>query len=107
MMNIQKMMKQAQQMQQKMGQMQEELANKEFEGISGGGMVKVTVNGKGSMLKLSLDDSLIVIDEKEMLEDLIIAAFNDAKNKSDSTAQDEMSKLTGGLGLPADMKLPF
>ncbi len=107
MMNIQKMMKQAQQMQQKMGQMQEELASREFEGAAGGGLVKAVVSGKGNMVKLHIDASLLVADEKEILEDLVIAAFNDAKNKADSTANDEMGKLAGGLGLPADFKLPF
>jgi DNA-binding YbaB/EbfC family protein len=107
MMNIQKMMKQAQQMQQKMVQMQEELSAREFEGKAGGGMVTIIVSGKGEMRKASIDDSLLNVEEKEMLEDLIVAAFNDAKAKADATAQDEMSKLTGGMGLPADMKLPF
>ncbi len=106
-MNIQKMMKQAQQMQQKMGQMQEDMASREFDGTSGGGLVKVVVSGKGNMIKLNIDASLLMADEKEMLEDLVVAAFNDAKNKADSTANDEMGKLTSGLGLPADMKLPF
>jgi nucleoid-associated protein EbfC len=107
MMNIQKMMKQAQQMQQKMLQMQDELGAKEYEGNAGGGLVKVTVNGKGAMLKAAIDSSLIVADEKEMLEDLIVAAYNDAKNKADGAASDEMGKLTGGMGLPADFKMPF
>jgi DNA-binding YbaB/EbfC family protein len=107
MMNIQKMMKQAQQMQQKMMQMQDELGAKEYEGNSGGGLVKVTVNGKGVMLKANIDGSLMVADEKEILEDLIVAAYNDAKNKADSAAGEEMNKLTGGMGLPADFKMPF
>lgn len=106
-MNIQKMMKQAQQMQQKMMQMQDELGAKEYEGNSGGGLVKVTVNGKGVMLKANIDGSLMVADEKEILEDLIVAAYNDAKNKADSAAGEEMNKLTGGMGLPADFKMPF
>jgi nucleoid-associated protein EbfC len=107
MMNIQKMMKQAQQMQQKMVQMQEELGSREFEGKAGGGMVSVIIGGKGDMRKATIDASLMNVDEKEMLEDLIVAAFNDAKAKADATTQEEMSKLTGGMGLPADMKLPF
>lgn len=106
-MNIQQMMKQAQKMQQKMAEMQKELEGRETEGVAGGGMVKVTLNGKGNMLKLSVDKSLVDPEEKEMMEDLIIAAFNDAKGKVESSFNDEMGKLTGGMGLPADFKLPF
>ncbi len=106
-MNIQKMMKQAQEMQSKMQQMQEELEAKTYEGAAGGGMAKVTINGKGLMQKLSLDDSLIDVEEKEMLEDLIVAAYNDAKAKAEDATADERGKLTGGLNLPAGMKLPF
>ena len=106
-MNLQKMMKQAQEMQSKMAQMQEELETKEYEGAAGGGMVKVTLNGKGTMKGLSVDDSLMDADEKEMLEDLIVAAHNDAKQKAESDTADQMSQLTGGLQLPPGMKLPF
>ena len=106
-MNIQKMMKQAQEMQSKMQQMQEELEHKEYEGSAGGGMAKVVVNGKGAMKKLTLDDSLIDVEEKEVLEDLIVAAFNDAKTKAEEDTAEEMGKLTGGLQLPPGMKLPF
>ncbi len=106
-MNLQKMMKQAQEMQSKMAQMQEELESREFEGASGAGMVKVTLTGKGAMTKLSIDASLMNADEKDMLEDLIIAAHNDAKTKADDGAADEMKKLTGGLQLPPGMKMPF
>jgi DNA-binding YbaB/EbfC family protein len=106
-MNIQKMMKQAQEMQKKLQQQQEEMQVREFEGASGGGMAKVTINGKGQMLKLQLDDSLIDVEEKEMLEDLIVAAFNDAKHKADEAMSDSMSDITGGLQLPPGMKLPF
>lgn len=80
-MNIQGIMKQAQAMQKRMEEMQEKLAQEEVEGVSGGGMVKVTLNGKFEMKKLELDGSLLNIDEKDILEDLIIAAYNDAKNK--------------------------
>ncbi len=107
MMNIQKMMKQAQQMQTKMQQMQEELEQKEYEGSAGGGLAKVVVSGKGAMKKLELDDSLIDVEEKEVLEDLIVAAFNDAKTKAEDATADEMGKLTSGMNLPAGMKLPF
>lgn len=106
-MNIQKMMKQAQEMQSKMQQMQEDIEAKSYEGAAGGGMAKVTINGKGLMQKLTLDDSLIDVEEKEMLEDLIVAAYNDAKAKAEDATADEMGKLTGGLNLPAGMKLPF
>lgn len=106
-MNLQKMMKQAQEMQNKITQMQEELESKEYEGASGGGMVKLTMNGKGIMKSLSIDDSLMDKDEKEMLEDLIVAAHNDAKQKAETDTADEMGKLTGGLQLPPGMKLPF
>lgn len=80
-MNIQGIMKQAQAMQKRMEEMQEKLAQEEVEGVSGGGMVKVTLNGKFEMKKLELDGSLLNIDEKDILEDLIIAAYNDAKTK--------------------------
>lgn len=106
-MNLQKMMKQAQDMQNKMAQMQEELESREFEGASGGGMVKLSLTGKGALTKLSIDASLMNADEKDMLEDLIIAAHNDAKQKADDGASEEMKKLTGGLQLPPGMKLPF
>jgi DNA-binding YbaB/EbfC family protein len=106
-MNIQKMMKQAQQMQQKITELQADLEKRETEGAAGGGMVKVTLNGKGSMLKISIDPSLIDKDEKEMLEDLIVAAHNDAKGKVESSFNDEMGKVAGGLGLPGGLKLPF
>lgn len=106
-MNIQKMMKQAQQMQQKITDLQGELEQREVEGVAGGGMVKLTLTGKNTLLKLSLDDSLLDKDEKEMLEDLIIAAHNDAKKKVEDMFAEEMGKVTAGLGLPPGMKLPF
>lgn len=106
-MNIQKMMKQAQQMQQKIGELQAELETRETDGVSGGGMVKLTLNGKGNLLKLSIDPSIIDKDDKEVLEDLVIAAFNDAKTKVDASFNDEMGKVAGGMGLPGGLKLPF
>ncbi len=106
-MNIQKMMKQAQQMQQKITDMQTELEAREIEGTAGGGMVTVTLSGKGHMVKLSLDDSLFDGDEKDMLEDLIIAAHNDAKKKVEDMFSEEMGKVAGGMGLPPGMKMPF
>jgi DNA-binding YbaB/EbfC family protein len=106
-MNIQKMMKQAQEMQQKIADMQAKLEEEESEGSSGGGMVVVRLNGKGIMKKIAIDAKIIDPSEKEMLEDLIVAAFNDAKGKIEKTTNDEMSKIAGGLGLPSGMKLPF
>lgn len=104
-MDFNKLMKQAQNMQKKMVQAQEELAKKEFEGSSGGGMVHVKLNGKNEMVNLSIDPSLIDAEEKEMLEDLIVAAFNDAKKKVDEGTNDAMSGVAGGL--PPGMKMPF
>ena len=79
----------------------------EMTGASGGGMVQVTLNGKGEMRRIKIDKSLMTADEVEVLEDLIIAATSDAKNRVDAHLQEEMSKLTGGLNLPPGMKLPF
>ncbi len=106
-MNIQKMMKQAQQMQQKIQDVQAEAETKEFQGTSGGAMVTATMNGKGDALKLNVDASLVDAEDKDMMEDLIIAAFNDAKAKSEQMMEQEMSSVTGGMNLPAGMKLPF
>lgn len=105
--NLGAMMKQAQQMQSKMEEMQKRLADIEASGQAGAGMVTCTVSGKGELKKVKLDRSMIDADDLEMLEDLIVAAFNDAKVKAEVAMQDEMSKLTGGLNLPAGMKLPF
>lgn len=104
---IQALMKQAQEMQQKMTAMQEEIAGREYEGVAGGKLVTVLITGKGEMKKLSIDDSLFADNDKEMLEDLIVAAFNDAKHRADSDASDGMSSLTSGMSLPPGMKLPF
>ena len=106
-MNIQKMLKQAQEMQAKLGQVQADLEAREVEGNSGNGAVKLTLTGKGELLKITLDPSLLVTDEKEMLEDLIIAAHRDAKQKADAAAADAMGNATSGLKLPPGMKLPF
>lgn len=106
-MNLQKMMKQAQEMQNKFSQLQERLGDEEAEGSSGGGMVTAVMNGKGTLRRLNIDPSLLEKDEKETLEDLIIAAVNNAKAKLDETANAEMQKLSSGMGLPAGMKLPF
>jgi nucleoid-associated protein EbfC len=106
-MNLQKMMKQAQEMQTKFARMQEELGHQEMEGQAGGGMVKATVSGKGELRKLTIDPKIVDPEDVEMLEDLVIAAFNDAKGKMDEHANAEMQKMTSGMGLPPGMKLPF
>lgn len=106
-MNIQKMMKQAQDMQNKIAAMQAKLEEEETEGSSGGGMVVVSMSGKGLVKKLNIDKSLIDPNDKDMLEDLIVAAFNDAKNKVETNVSEQMAKITSGMGLPAGMKLPF
>ena len=105
--NIGQMMKQAQEMQARMAELQAKLDAVELTGASGGGMVQVTLNGKGEMKKLKLDKSLIDPNDTEVLEDLILAAFNDAKARVEAHVGEEMSKLTGGLKLPPGMKLPF
>ena len=105
--NFGQMMKQAQEMQAKMAEMQEGLEGLEISGGSGGGLVSVTLNGKGEMRAIKIDPSLVNADEVEMLEDLVTAAFNDAKAKVDAHVQEEMAKLTGGLNLPPGMSLPF
>ena len=107
MVNIGNMMKQAQQLQKKMGEVQEKLKSIEVEGISGGGMVKVIASAKGEIKRISIDDSLITKEEKEMTEDLIVAAVNDAKQKGELASQEEMKSVTGGIPLPPGMKLPF
>lgn len=105
--NLGQMMKQAQEMQQRMQDMQEELARVEISGASGGGMVKVTVTAKGEMRKIDIDPSLIVPEDRDMLEDLILAAHNDARAKADAYVHEETQKIMGGLKLPPGMKLPF
>ena len=100
------MMKQAQKMQEDMQKAQEEIANMTIDGQSGGGLVKVTMNGQHELVKVAIDDSLLA-DDKDMLEDLIAAAVNDASQKLAVASQQKMSGLTSGLDLPAGMKLPF
>ena len=107
MVNLGNMMKQAQELQKKMSEAQNKLNEIEVEGTSGGGLVKVIATAKGSFKTMSIDESLIKIEEKEILEDLIIAAINDAKQKGENAAQEQMKSLTGGLPLPPGMKLPF
>ena len=107
MVNIGNMMKQAQQLQKKMSDTQEKLNSIEVEGSSGGGMVKVISTAKGEIKRISIDDSLMKQEEKEITEDLIVAAINDAKQKGEAATQEEMKKVTGGISLPPGMKLPF
>jgi len=106
-MDIMGMMKKAQEMQAKLQEAQEELGRVEVEGLSGGGMVRVTMTAKGELRGVAIDPSLIVPSDKEMLEDLIVAAFADAKAKADRAAAEKMQALTAGLPLPPGMKLPF
>jgi DNA-binding YbaB/EbfC family protein len=105
--NLGQMMKQAQEMQSRMAELQERLNAVEMTGASGGGMVQVTLTGKGDMRRIKIDKSLLAPDEVEVLEDLIVAATNDAKARVEAHVAEEMSKLTGGLKLPPGMKLPF
>jgi DNA-binding YbaB/EbfC family protein len=105
--NIQKMMKQAQKMQAEMAEVQERVSAQTVEGVSGAGLVTVTVNGKGDLRGLKLDPSLLVADEVDVLEDLIIAAFSDAKAKAEAMMAAEMQKIMGGMKLPGGMSLPF
>ena len=105
--DIMGMMKQVQGLQTKMAELQAELEAASFEGSSGGGMVKVTLTGKGALKSLAIDDGLMVVSEREILEDLVIAAHADAKAKSETAMAEKMKELTGGLPLPLGMKLPF
>lgn len=105
--NLGKMMIRAQEFQGKMAAMQEQLADMEISGSAGGGLVLVTVNGKGEARKFKIDPSLAAGEDPEMLEDMILAAFNDAKAKLDQAVREKMSELTDGLPLPPGMPLPF
>jgi len=105
--NIGQLMKQAQAMQEKMAEMQAQLEAVEMTGVAGGGMVELTLNGKSDVKKVRIDKSLLDAAEVQMLEDLIVAAFADARRKVSAHAEQEMHKLTGGLQLPGGMKLPF
>ena len=105
--NIGQIMKQAQQMQAKMAELQEQLADLEVHGAAGGDMVQVTMNGKGVLRAVKIDPSLINADDAEVLEDLIVAAVNDAKRKVETRVSEEMQKLSGGLNLPPGMSLPL
>jgi DNA-binding YbaB/EbfC family protein len=100
------LMQQAQKMQENLQKAQEELAALEVQGESGGGLVKIVMNGKREVKKVSIDESL-VRDDRDMLEDLVAAAVNDAVNRVNRLKQEKMSALTGGIELPAGFKLPF
>ena len=103
---LSQLMRQAQEMQANMQKAQEELASIEVEGAAGGGMVKVVVTCKYEVRRVTIEDNLLR-EDKDMLEDLIAAAFNDANRKVERTTQEKLSALTGGLSLPAGLKLPF
>lgn len=105
--NLGDMMKQVQAMQSRMAEMQAKLEQATVVGQSGGGLVKVTLNGKGAMSRVDIDPSLLKADEKEIVEDLVMAAHADAKAKSEAMMADQMKDLTGGLPLPPGFKLPF
>ena len=105
--NLGAMMKQVQEMQARMADMQARLETLSIAGQSGAGLVKLTLNGKGVLTSLTVDPSLLKADEKEILEDLIIAAHADAKNRMDAAVADEMKQVTGGLPLPPGFQLPF
>lgn len=106
-MDFLKMMKQAKQMQEQMGSLQEEIASVTVEGTAGGGMVTLTMTGKGELKSIRIDPSMAKPDEVEILEDLILAAHQDAKAKAEALLQQKTQELMGGLGLPAGFKLPF
>ena len=106
-MNIQQLMKQAQAVQKKVAEAQDKIAASEFEGASGGGLIKVTISGKGDIKKLKIDPSIIVPSDPEVIEDLIVAAFNNAKKEADEQTSGAMSGAMGGMNLPAGFKMPF
>lgn len=105
--NLSNMLKEAQKLQTRMAEMQQRLGETEMDGAAGAGLVTVTLNGKGEMRRIKIDPSLADPNEMEMLEDLIVAATNDAKAKIEAHVQGEMQKLAGGMPLPPGMKLPF
>jgi DNA-binding YbaB/EbfC family protein len=101
------MMKQAKQLQEKMQTVQEEIAAMSVDGTSGGGLVSVVTNGKGDVKSVRIDPSLLKPEEVEILEDLVVAALGDARSKAEAAVAEKMQAVTGGLNLPAGMKLPF
>ena len=105
--NLNEMMKQVQAMQSRMADVQAKLEQATVTGQSGGGMVRMTLNGKGAMMALDIDPSLLKPEEKEILEDLVVAAHTDAKGKAEAMMAEEMQGITGGIPLPPGLKLPF
>ena len=105
--NLDDIMKMAQEAQAKLMQAQEDLDKVEVEGVSGGGMVRIRASAKGRIVAVEIDESLFAPSEKQMVEDLVAAAINDARAKADLAAQDAMRDATGGLQLPPGFKLPF
>ena len=105
--SLEDIMAMAQNVQAELEKAQGNLDTIEVEGVSGGGLVKVKASAKGRIAGIEIDDSLLKIEEKQMLEDLIVAAFNDARTKADAVSSTEMSKMTSGLSLPPGFKLPF
>ena len=105
--NISQIMKQAKEMQEKMAEMQKKIEETEIEGLSGGGAVKVIFNGKHVLKKITIDPNIVDKNEVEVLEDLILAAVNDATKKISENMSNQMNSISGGLGLPPGMKLPF
>jgi len=105
--NIGQMMKQAQQMQEKLQTMQARMAEEEVTGVSGGGMVTAIVTGNGALKRIKLDDSIVDKDEIEVLEDLIVAAVNDGRTRAETMMREESEKMMQDLGLPPGMQLPF
>jgi DNA-binding YbaB/EbfC family protein len=105
--NLADIMKQVQSMQSRMGDMQSKLETMTVTGQSGGGLVKIVMNGKGNVQSITIDPSMMKPDEREILEDLLVAAHADAKGKVETLAAEEMKAVTGGLPLPPGMKLPF
>ena len=105
--NMSQIMKQAKAMQEKMAEMQKKIEETEIEGSSGGGAVKIVMNGKHEVKNLFIDPTIVNSDEKEVLEDLIIAALNDVNKKIAENTNDQLGSISGGMGLPPGLKLPF
>ena len=105
--NLTEMLKKAQEMQSKMGDMQAQMADMEIEGVAGAGLVKVVLNGKGDMKSLKIAPTLYAAEDREVLEDLIIAAHAMAKARATDAAAEQMKAMTGGMGLPDGFKMPF
>ncbi len=106
-MDINQIMKQAQMMQQKMEELQSKLESKEYVGISGGEMVKATINGKGKVLEIKLSPEVVDPSDIEVLEDLILAALNDARKKQEEDSSNVMGGMLGGMKMPPGLKMPF